>query len=843
MRENDWQNVKKIFLKALETPAPERARFVAENSGGNAEIIKEVESLLAAHELDAGFIETPAVDLASILSNTTANGAGKTFGNYKIVREIGRGGMGAVFLAERSDGEFSQQVAIKIIRQAIAESEIISRFKRERQILASLNHPNIAKLLDGGVSGDGLPFLAMEFIEGEAITKFAARENLNLEERLKLFLKVCAAVAYAHRNLIVHRDIKPSNIFVAKDGEPKLLDFGLAKLLDENLSGDAAQTQTAFRALTPAYASPEQLKNEPITTASDIYSLGIVFYELLTGERPFHFEGKSLEEIIKTATQIEPPLPSAIHNSKLRIPQSAIRNPLLKGDLDNIALTALRKEPMRRYKSVEAFADDIERYLQGLPVAARPNTFKYRAEKFIKRHKVGVFAASLILLSLIGGIVVSIWQARQAQREKEKAESINAFLEQTLKYANPVLSSLRKNGKETTVDEVLDEAARRLDNGEFSSQPEVKAELERTIAATYLGQGKYQLARKHLEQYVILLKGLYGENHPKMIAGSIMWAELLFNKGETEEAEKTYRQFLPLMRIEHQKGSIKTEILADALNQFAYLRRTQGDSREAETLFRETLTLIPQLSGEAFNAVATTRSTLASVLADQGKFDEALRTAREAVEEYRGRGETDSPSYGFSLTVLGGFLAENDDFSEADAHLKEAETIFRRLISPSALWLGDNLRNQAISFYGQGNYAEAIAKADETLKIYEEGFGKHYDHYPTVLIFKGLSLAKSGQSTEGERLLREAVRLRRKSLPKEHFWVAIAESALGEDLTLQKRFGEAEPLLLKSYESLKASQGERNPSTLLARNRLVKLYEEWNKPEQAEQFRISANQK
>ncbi|HEY0428432.1 MAG TPA: serine/threonine-protein kinase [Pyrinomonadaceae bacterium] len=815
MTEVDWQNIKEIFLAVLEKDAKSRAKFLDEICQNNFVLREEIQSLLVSHEEIEDFIETPAFQVSKIFTNG-ANHTQKHFGNYKIIREIGAGGMGAVFLAERIDGEFEQQVAIKIVRQTIAESELVNRFKRERQILASLNHPNITKLLDGGVSEDGLPFLAMEFVEGEVVTKFVEREKLNLDEILKLFLKICSAVAYAHRNLIVHRDLKPNNILVNGESEPKLLDFGLAKLLDENLTNDAAQAQTAFHALTPAYASPEQLKNEAITTASDIYSLGVVLYELLTGERPFRFEDKSLDEIIKTITEFHPPLPSANQNSKLR-------NSQLKGDLDNIVLTALRKEPARRYKSVEAFADDIERYLKGLPVSARPATFRYRAGKFIKRHKVGVLAASLILLSLIGGIVTSLWQAQQARREKEKAESINAFLEQTLEYANPILSSLRKNGRETTVNEVLDEAARRLDNGEFNSQPEVKAELERAVAASYFGQGRYQEARKHLEQYVLLLKGLYGETHPKMIAGSIMWASLLFDKGETEEAEKTYRQFLPMMRYEHEKGNIKTEILADALNQFAYLRRTQGDSREAETLFRETLTLIPQLSGEAFNSVATTRSTLASVLADQGRFDEALQTAREAVEEYRLRNETDSPSYGFSLTILGGFLTEKGNFNEADAYLKEAETLFRRFLSPTNLWLGDNLRNQAISLYGQARFSEAIGKADETLKIYEESFGTHYDHYPTALIIKGLSLTKTGQTVEGEKLLREAVKIRTESLPKGHFWTALANSALGECLTIQKRYAEAEPLLLESYQDLKNSQGEQSPRTQLALGRLNEL--------------------
>ena len=437
MDEKSWQNVKKIFLAALAEKAENRPKFLVEICGRDHELLAEIESLLAAHEESADFIEEPVFQTGEVFTDDDANQREKHFGSYKIIGEIGAGGMGAVFLAERSDGEFEQKVAIKIIRQAIAETEIINRFKRERQILASLDHPNIAKLLDGGVSEGGQPFLAMEYVDGEAITKFTERENPSLEARLKLFLKVCAAVAYAHRNLIVHRDLKPGNILVTKDGEPKLLDFGLAKLLDEHLSNDAKQTQTAFRALTPAYASPEQLKNEPLTTASDIYSLGIIFYELLTGERPFHFEGKNLQEIIQTVTQSEPIAPSAIQHSKFKIQnsknrKSEIGNRKLNADLDNIALTAVRKEPARRYQSVEAFADDIERYLKGLPVAARPNTLNYRFSKFVKRHKIGAMAAGLILLSLIGGTVVSVWQARNTRREKDKAEVVNRFLQALL---------------------------------------------------------------------------------------------------------------------------------------------------------------------------------------------------------------------------------------------------------------------------------------------------------------------------------------------------------------------------------------------------------------------------
>ncbi len=806
-----WEKKKEIFSRFLEDDPEDLPDFLAENCGRDDDLRRDVEAFIAAYREAGDFIERPAFNVTSAITGEPR--IDRNLGRYRILEQIGSGGMGAVFLAERSDGEFSQQVAVKIIRHIFADRELVDRFKRERQILANLNHPNIAKLIDGGVSESGEPFLAMEFIEGEPIMSFAETRGLSVEERLKLFIKVCRAVKYAHQNLIIHRDLKPGNILVTNDGEPKLLDFGLAKFLDENTLTDAERTQTAYRAFTPAYASPEQIRGDQLTTFSDIYSLGVVLYELLTTKHPFDFGNKNVDQIGRMISELDPPLPSANSTQPGRITQ-------LKGDLDNIALRAMRKEPERRYESVEAFIDDIERHLNGLPVKARPNTYGYRALKFAKRHKAGVIAALLVILSLVGGLAASVWQARIARQEKEKAENINSFLEQTLRYSNPILSDLHKNGSETTVNEVLDEAARRLDSGEFDGSPELKAELARTVAATYFGQGKYAQARKFMGQYVSFLKDNYRENDPKMIAGSILWANLLFSKGDIEEAESSYRHYLPLLRQEYADGDAKPAELAEALNNFAYLRRTQGDSREAESLFRETLELIPRLSDQDRNSVATTRSTLAPTLADQGEFDEAFENAEIAVSEFREQGRTDSPSYGFSLTIYGGFLIDRRRYNEADSALRESETILRKLLSPHALWLGDNLRNQAISFYFQGRYGDAVDKANETLEIYDEAFGKYYDNYPTVLIYKGLSLARSGRQADGERLLREALKMRSESLPADHFWVAEAKSALGECLMLRKDYQDAEPLLRESLESLEKSQGVGNPRTVLARQRL-----------------------
>jgi serine/threonine-protein kinase len=869
-----WDKVEEVFLSALEHGVAQRKAYLDTACDGDAVLRAEVESLLASHEQARDFIEAPAVAFVSDLLpgeliDASKSTVGQRIGQYKVIQEIGRGGMGTVYLAERADEQYQKLVAIKVVRRGMDTQDILRRFRNERQILASLEHPNIARLLDGGTTDDGLPYLVMEYVEGTPVTNYCDDQRLPTNERLQIFRTICAAVQHAHQNLVVHRDLKPSNILITPDGTPKLLDFGIAKVLNPALSGPAIErTGTELRVLTPDYASPEQVRGKKLTTTSDIYSLGVVLYELLTGHRPYRSVNTPSHDFARVICEQEPPKPSTAVSSVEVVthddsrPQTTITPESVSrardtqfdklrrglfGDLDNIVLMALRKEPERRYESAAQLSTDIQRHLDGLPVIARKDTFKYRAGKFVRRNRLAVAAAAVILLSLIGGIVATAWQARVAarqarvaQQEKDKAESISAFLGQVLNSTNPVLKVSHDNTRERTITEVLDEAARRLESGEFDNQPEVKAELERIIANSYNGQGRHRLADQHMQEYVDLQGKLYGANDPRTLAASAYWATLLFTRGELTEAENKFRQVLPLMRTEQQKGNLKAEVLLEAVLNFAYVRRTQGDSREAESLFREVLALSNQIPVESLYPIAITRSTLASTLADQGRFDEALQTAREAVTEARQRGETDRPDFGFSLTVLGGFLTDKGDFAEAHATLREGEAIFRKLLSPSHLWLGDNLRNQAICFYRQNKFAEAQSKVDETLKIYQESFGVHYDNYPTALITKGLILNKTGKSKEGEIVLREALKLRTDSLPKEHFWVAVANGALGECLTTQKRFAEAEPLLVESYASLNSRLGQRDPRTKEALQRLVKLYDTWGKPAQAAQFLISS---
>jgi serine/threonine protein kinase/tetratricopeptide (TPR) repeat protein len=459
-----WQEVKRLFHGAIDLPGDERDRFLRDACADQL-ISKQVQSLLRAHESAADFISQPALVEAGLASpietERLAPLTGTQLGPYEIIGELGRGGMGRVFLARLVGADFDRRVAVKIIKRGMDTDAILGRFVTERQILANLQHPNIATFLDGGTTQDGLPFFVMEYVDGEPITKYCEARELSISERLKLFQKVCAAVRHAHQNLIVHRDLKPSNILVTSDGIPKLLDFGIAKLVNPNQVNEGDNTATAFRLMTPEYASPEQIRGLPVTTATDVYSLGVVLYELLSGHRPFHFTSRSPEEIAQIVLATEPVPPS--ESSKMATSPHAesttassagvdtnrvtrvyhLRS--LRGDLDNIVLKALRKERERRYASVLELSEDIRRHLAGLPVTARADTWGYRAGKFVERHRASVAMAAVLIVILLTATAVTSWQAHVAAREHERAE-LRAT--QQRKLANSLITEVQASLKD-----------------------------------------------------------------------------------------------------------------------------------------------------------------------------------------------------------------------------------------------------------------------------------------------------------------------------------------------------------------------------------------------------------
>ncbi len=611
MNPENWQKIKAIFYPALDLPVGQRLAFIREKCGADEALFEEIKVLLASHEQNVTFIEKPAFAVSElVVSKERRNQIGRQIGAYRIEKEIGRGGMGAVYLATRADNEFEKRVAVKLIKRGLDTEEIIARFRHERQILAALEHPNITRLIDGGSTEDDLPYLVMDYVEGLPLSQYCAVRQSLLNERLNIFLQICSAVTYAHQNLIIHRDLKPSNILVADDGTPKLLDFGIAKLTAPNSSQTLGAAPTNFRVMTPEYASPEQVGGRNVTTASDIYSLGVILYELLTGQRPFRIRTNSAEEISRIITDTSPTKPSEstlesangkrVESENQRkekislVPQLPYSLSELNGDLDNIILMAMRKEPERRYSSVEQFAEDLRRYLNGLPVIAREDSFGYRTEKFVKRNKAGVAAGLGIALSLVGGLIATARQAKiakrqrdRALRETEKAERINQFLQKMLASADP-----REQGKDVKVIEVLGEAAASIEN-DFTDQPEIAADLHTTIGTTYLNLGLLESAEDHLQKALNIRLEYFSRRTLEVAVSLNSFGKVLQMKGDLNAAEPLYLEALETFRCLQKDAEI-----AKALNNLGYLCMLEGKTREAIDFYTEELEINRALFGE-----------------------------------------------------------------------------------------------------------------------------------------------------------------------------------------------------------------------------------------------------
>jgi serine/threonine protein kinase len=503
MNSESWQRVKQLLDEALAVDPSEQTSFLDRSCAGDGQLRREVESLLASHE-QAGtkFLKVPAADLTAIGSALVRES--RRVGVYEIMERIGHGGMGEVYRAVRADGQYTKDVAIKLVRGGYDTGSMLERFRNERQILASLDHPNIARLLDGGTTDDGTPYLVMELIDGKPIDRFCDDHRLSVTERLRLFRQVCAGVHYAHQRLVIHRDIKPSNVLVTKEGEPKLLDFGVAKIMAPIHEAQTTMTQ----AMTPEYASPEQIRGEPITTATDVYSLGVVLYRLLTGRSPYAGDTRSPHRLAEAVCGTDPERPSTVvvkpqdapdtqpadldRISSTREGSPAKLQRRLAGDLDDILLMALRKEAARRYGSVEQFAEDVRRHLEGLPVAARKGSWSYQAEKFVRRHRVAIAAAAVLILAVAGGVGATIREARIARANARRAE---ARFNDVRHLANSLIFDVDKSiadlpGSTPARKLLADDALQYLDT--LAREAKGDLTLQRELATAYQKLGEIQ---------------------------------------------------------------------------------------------------------------------------------------------------------------------------------------------------------------------------------------------------------------------------------------------------------------------------------------------------------------
>jgi eukaryotic-like serine/threonine-protein kinase len=851
MRTEEWQKVEEILNTALELEPAARRQFL--ESVADPLLRREVESLLACDEKTDGFLGAPALAFSADFFDEGGGPeerGGQTFGRYRIIREIGRGGMGAVFLAERSDGEFQQRLALKIVRRSFADSDLARRFRQERQILASLNHANIARLLDGGVSEEGEPFLAMEYVDGVRIDEYCDTNSLSTEERLNLFLAVCQGVSYAHQNLVVHRDIKPSNILVTEEGVPKLLDFGIAKLINPEAEAAAAETITGLRAMTPDYASPEQVRGLSVTTATDVYSLGVLLYELLTGHRPHRLKNRRTDEIARVICEEEPERPSTavsrveevtdtdgatlarlspetISERRGRTPDQLRRT--LRGDLDNLVLMAMRKEPQRRYASVAQLAADVSSYLEGRPVLAHKDTFSYRATKFVRRHKAGAAAVVLVALALVGGIVATAWQARRAtaqariaaeQRDRArieaaKAKRINEFLQSIFASADPswYSSGFGQRGEVRVVD-VLEQAGQRI-NADFKDQPEIRAELHHTIGTTFQSLGQFEQAHTHFRAALDAYRGLYGERHPKVAEALYYLAASMYGGGDSAAALALFRQSLEVFRAVDPNNANVPYLLHD----FASLLNGTGETVAAEQAAREGLELARQRHGDEHVLTGSLLSVLGTIYETRGDLRQAETFYQTTIATFNRTPNGRIMSSGM-LIHLGRLSMYQGEFEKAETQFREAFDSSRQTRNETHPQHISLLLMLAETHYRQGANADSEKEATSALDLLRRIAFHDSSYQLTGLSLLSLIHAKTNRRARAAVFLREALTLFN-NIPNEEKYQD--DGLLGEALIAMKREAEARPLLQKRYDFFARRYGEQNPQAVRTRQQLEQL--------------------
>ena len=738
-----WARVSPLLDEALELPEAEWPALIDARCGGDAELRQQVLALLAAHRRAGGFLSEAIGAYAPTLVEGIADETDPEalvpgqVGPWRVLRELGRGGMGVVYLAERTDEQFRQRAALKLVRAGLGH-DVLARFRRERQILAGLEHPHIARLLDAGRAEDGRPYFAMEYVEGRPLTAWCEERKLSIEDRLRLFVKVCGAVQHAHSRLVVHRDLKPSNVLVTEAGEPRLLDFGIAKLLTEEGEAGDALTRTGLHVMTPEYAAPEQLAGGPIATTTDVYALGLLLHELLTGRR-----GKTRPSLAVT---------------------DKARQRRLAGDLDTIVQAALREEPARRYSSAEALARDVERHLAGLPVSARPDTLGYRVDRFVRRHRWGVAAAALLVLSLLGGLAGTAWQARAAARERDRARAAEAratavndfILHELLEAATPEKSL----GRSMTVAEVLDNATRSVAHA-FPGLPYTEAEVRLTLARSYASLGRYEEARQHAEAARGRLEKEAGADSPNVLRARALLAELGLEQGRYAEARKEMEQVLA--RQDARLGPAHPDVLASR----AVLGRSlslQGESTAAETLLREALAVQSQHHPQAWRLSVELRASLVDALVGRGEGVEAERICREMLAIQEQRLGAVHPEIAETLRRLDVSFEKQLRYTDSLPVARRVVEMRRALHGEKHPALGEALHRVALLASRTSQYAESHEAQLQALAIFRETLGPEHPKTVRALWNLGVQHSELGEFPQAERIYREVVDIQRRTL-------------------------------------------------------------------------------
>ncbi|MCC7387446.1 MAG: serine/threonine protein kinase [Phycisphaerales bacterium] len=723
MDADTWMRAKALYFELAALPPAEREAEIQSRCPGDHALQRQVRSLLQHADAPEGFLETPvmpaAVEAARAMTSAPDDLAdlpeGARVGPYRIQSLIGAGGMGSVYSAARADGQFDQLVAIKVVKKGLDTAEVVERFRRERQLLAGLNHPNIATLLDGGVTDDGRPYLVMEHVTGEPIDRYSEQHHLPIDARLRLFCKVCGAVHFAHQNLVVHRDLKPGNILVTAEGEPKLLDFGIAKLLHPEAAERPEQTIAERRVLTPGFASPEQVMGHPVSTASDVYSLGVVLYHILTGMSPYQFRSHTHEEVRRLVCETAPINPTIAARHSDALPPDTARR--LRGDLENIVLMAMRKEPQRRYASVDQLAADIQRHLTGHPVIARPDTFGYRASKFLRRNAPAVTAAALVLLAILAGAGGVAWQAHLARVQKDRAVLAKTQAERTKEFLRSVFESANAfsgPGHDVTVREVLADAAARAEE-ELAEEPAVLADALGTIGAAFASLGAFDDADPLLERALAVARTLPPESAN----------------------------------------------LVTRLNDLATLRYNTQDLEQAERLTREALDAETASAGRTTTNAAVTLNNLGAILRAQGRLDEAETVLREALAVRTALLGPDDPEVAQTLNNLASMLNSRGDFAHAAELLQQSLDIRRRTLGDEHPLVAQSMSNLAIVYHRAGELQSAAPLYSRAIELQRHSLGPDHPDLASVVFAYAMLRAAGGEDAEAEPLFLEAESIQR----------------------------------------------------------------------------------
>jgi serine/threonine-protein kinase len=782
-----WEKINELFDAIADLPTDERAAALEAASVPDA-IRNEVRSLLVAMDTDsAGFDAGVVLDSFKTTATATAL-AGQRLGPWQVVREIGRGGMGAVFEAFRADDQYQKRVAVKTLARVIDSADTARRFQQERQILASLEHANVASLIDGGQTADGLPYLVMEFVDGEPIDRYCEINAQSLRERLDLFRQVCAAVQYAHRHFVVHRDLKPSNILVRRDGAVKLVDFGIAKLLDDGAGNNAAVTETGYRAFTTGFASPEQVRGLKISTSTDVYSLGVVLYLLLTGRLPFDVSNTSPGEAIRLICEEPAVAPSrTCTDDAARAMGFERRDQLVRtltGELDDIVLTALRKEPERRYANVGALSDDLKRYLQGLQVLARPDTWRYRFYSLTRRNPKLMAALAVAVLSLSAGSLMASWQARFALRERDRArlesirsENVVAFLEQTL--ASPTQAALSGATIEQ-LDQTVVRAAVELRN-----EPLARAAIYRTIANAYVIHYRAERARFLLDSALLLDRQSAGDSSTAMARDLTVAARLVFIGGQYDSAVAYSREAVSLLR---RRPSNRPADYTTALMYLGFALTYSGAADSGKTYIQEAIAL--ERARLHSNLLPYLWVALADAEVFSGREQQAIGAYRRSLALFDSLPVPDPAERGIAELGLARLLGFPATIDEADAHARRAHEILVRR------W-GESHPYTAQAYAILGRIASAQGKHDSALRLLRtaidilEKVGAGPIEVAGVEFDRSRVLFRLGRYREMETALLASRQQILRDTPDSWLMLATYDEFLGQAVLRQRRYREA----------------------------------------------------